>query len=257
MTHTGIDTAARITAAQAAKIKAEGLSFVGRYLVPESYGKALTAKEADALRSAGLAILLCWETTASRVKGGAAAGAADGDAARRCAEQLGVDPGAVIYFAADYDVPTADLASVEAYLRTAAYNTEQFEVGLYGGERVVSAMSAAGACHRFWQCCAWSNQFLPVASVRQFAWQGDARAKAVAKACGLVAVDLNAADSLAGLWLPHDAAEPEPWYAGAMAWAAAKGLMNDGRPNDGVTRGELATVLMRYDEKRFSGLLED
>ena len=36
-----------------------------------------------------------------------------------------------------------------------------------------------------------------------------------------------------------------PWYAEAMAWVKARGIMNDGRPNDNVTRAELATILYR------------
>ena len=50
-----------------------------------------------------------------------------------------------------------------------------------------------------------------------------------------------------------------PWYADAMEWAANNGLIRDGRPNDTVTRAELATVLYRIygpeDEKKSSGLL--
>ena len=40
----------------------------------------------------------------------------------------------------------------------------------------------------------------------------------------------------------------QPWYAEAMAWAKDAGLIQDGRPNDSVTRAELATVLQRYDK---------
>lgn len=36
-----------------------------------------------------------------------------------------------------------------------------------------------------------------------------------------------------------------PWYAGAMAWAKEQGYIRDGRPDDPVTRAELATVLYR------------
>lgn len=54
---------------------------------------------------------------------------------------------------------------------------------------------------------------------------------------------------------------PAPWYTEAMAWAKARGLINDGRPNDPVTRAELATVLYRIfgpeDNKKDSGLLSD
>ena len=84
MMYTGIDTAARINATQAAKIKAQGISFVGRYLVPESYGKALTAEEADVLREAGLAILLCWEIGGEDMRQGAVKGAEHGARACRC-----------------------------------------------------------------------------------------------------------------------------------------------------------------------------
>jgi hypothetical protein len=44
-----------------------------------------------------------------------------------------------------------------------------------------------------------------------------------------------------------------------MAWAERQGLLRDGRPNDPVTRAELATVLYRIygpeDDKKDSGLL--
>ena len=48
---------------------------------------------------------------------------------------------------------------------------------------------------------------------------------------------------------PRPTTSPQPWYAEAMAWAAENGLINDGRPNDPVTRAELATVLQRFDKR--------
>lgn len=52
------------------------------------------------------------------------------------------------------------------------------------------------------------------------------------------------------------------WYDTAMSWVQHHGIMNDGRPNDTVTRAELATMLMRYhalfgeeDNRQDSGLL--
>jgi hypothetical protein len=51
------------------------------------------------------------------------------------------------------------------------------------------------------------------------------------------------------------------WYDEAMGWAKAQGLIRDGRPNDPVTRAELATVLYRLygpeDSKEHSGLLSE
>ena len=238
MSYQGIDTAANITAEQARKLAANGVSFAARYLAP---GKTLTAQEVKNLREAGLAIMLCWETTANRIKGGAAAGAYDGDAARRAAEKLGIPAGTVIFFACDYNAPAEDFAAIEAYLRTAKYNVEPYGVGLYGPEQVVAEMSARGACYYYWQCVAWSNQFLPCADVRQYAWQGDVRAMDMAKKCGIGAVDLDSAETLAGMWLPPEAPEVDPWYKHQMEWAKENGLIMDGRPNDYVTRAELAT----------------
>lgn len=243
----GIDTAARITAAQAVKLRQSGVEFVARYLAP---GKALTAAEVADLRDAGLAIMLCWETTANRIKGGATAGAADAMAARQAAEALGVPAGTVIFFACDYDAPSSDFASIEAYLRTATYNIEQYGAGLYGPERVIAAMSERGACFYYWQCVAWSNQFLPVADVRQYAWQGDARAKAMAAACGISAVDLDSAETLAGMWLPPAHPEPEkPWYDETMAWAREEGICDGTRPEDPATRAEVAQMIRNYNRR--------
>ena len=43
--------------------------------------------------------------------------------------------------------------------------------------------------------------------------------------------------------------EPEThWYDEAMKWVPNNGIMMDGRPNDPVTRAELATMLMRYND---------
>lgn len=264
----GIDTAARITAPQAAKLRANGVSFAVRYIGPESWGKTITAEEIRTLRDDGLAIMLCFESTANRMKGGARAGAEDAVTARNCALALGIPAGTVIFFACDYDAPSSDYASIEAYLRAAAMNIDQYGVGLYGGERTVSAMSERGACFYFWQCVAWSNQFLPVADVRQYAWQGDARAKAMAAACGIYAVDLDSAETLAGMWLPPVKPKPEPWYADTVRWAEKEGVISpvatieDARPEDPAMRAEVMQMIRNYnrrfdepDEKSASGLL--
>lgn len=278
MTYQGIDTAARLTAEQARKLRENGVSFVARYITP---GKSLDAAEITALRDAGLAIMFCWETTAERMKGGARAGAEDSERAQWYARKLGIPAGCVIFFAADYDVPAADFATVEAYLRAARANMDDYTVGLYGPEAVVAEMSRRGSCYYFWQCVAWSNQKLPVADVWQYAWQGAAEAKEMAAKCGILAVDMDSAETLAGMWLPpgtlvddgeggavyippNPAGHNDPvgetgpaWYETHMDWMERNGLMMDGRPNDAVTRAELAAVVHRLEEKRYSGLLED
>lgn len=43
--------------------------------------------------------------------------------------------------------------------------------------------------------------------------------------------------------------QPITWEADAMDWVKQKGLINDGKPKAYVTRGQLATILQRYDKK--------
>ena len=48
---------------------------------------------------------------------------------------------------------------------------------------------------------------------------------------------------------PQSGAAAQPWYAEAMAWAKANGIINDGRPNDSLTRAEMATIMQRMDKR--------
>lgn len=269
MTYEGIDTAARLTAAQAQILRENGVSFVGRYLVPETLWKALTAKEAADIRAAGLALMLCWELGGEDLRGGAIKGAEHGARARQIAEAMGVPCGTIIYFAVDYNAPVSAFPLIEQYMIAAQTALGvKYVAGLYGHERIVEYLAQRGTVKKFWQCVAWSNVFSSYATVRQYAWQGDERSKAVQKLIG-VAVDLDATETLAGMWMPQTeyaddgdtVIEPQPWYAEAMAWAKDAGLIQDGRPNDPVTRAELATVLFRMfgpeDNKSVSGLLTE
>lgn len=262
MTYQGIDTAARITAAQAKKMRENGVRFAGRYLGPVSWGKTITKSEAELLLGEGVAILLCYESVAERMRGGAAAGAEDGQLVAYHAQQLGVPAGTAIFFACDYNAPQGDLILCENYVKAAqAALGGVYEAGVYGPEKVVSFLSDRGSCFKFWQCVAWSNQFLPVANVRQYAWQGDARAIDMAKRLGIMAVDLDAGEDLRGLWRPKT--EKEPWYADTMRWAEKEGICDGTRPEDYATRAEVAQMFRNYnrrfeaeDYKARSGLLE-
>lgn len=224
----GIDTAAKFTIDYTAKLAAAviqpGVRFVGRYLVPESYGKALTADEAQRIRATGAAILLCWEIEAARVKKGEATGAADAARAQKLAMGMGVPAGTTIYFAADYDAAIADYDAIEAYLRGARKNIEQYTVGLYGKYALVEEMAKRNACTRFWQCCAWSYGKLSAhANVYQYQWSGGADAERMAELIG-VAVDLNVtADiSKAGLWMPQSTEKPTSGSDSAASSPAAQ-----------------------------------
>lgn len=209
----GIDTATPITAAVAAKFAGAGVHYVGRYLVPQTGGtkwKALTAAEAQRIRAAGAAILLCWEIEAERVKKGAETGAEDAARAQKLAKEMGVPAGTAIYFAADYDAAIADYNAIEAYLRGARRNIEQYSVGLYGKYALVEEMAKRNACTHFWQCCAWSYGKLSAhANVYQYEWSGGTDALKMADKLG-VSVDLNVSADLtkAGLWMPKSSEKP-------------------------------------------------
>ena len=246
----GIDTAARITAAQAAKIKAQGISFVGRYLVPESYGKALTDKEAAVLHGAGLAILLCWELGGEDMRQGAVKGAEHGARARRIAESMGIPSGTTIYFAADYDVPTKDLIYCGQYLNAAKAALGKYQVGAYGGERLISFLAESGMNIDLWQCVAWTNQFHDAATVIQYAWQGSSDAQAMAAKIG-VAVDLDSCEDMrrAGMWMPTAEPAIEPWYADTMRWAQKEGICDGSRPTEYATRAEVAQMIKNYNRR--------
>ena len=256
MTYQGIDTAARISAESARVLRDSGISFVGRYLVPTSMSKALTAKEAATIRDAGMAILLCWELEANAIRQGPQRGTQDGQRAKKCADALGVPAGTCIYFACDYNIPYGDLEPAEKYLKAAQTALGgKYVAGMYGPQKLMAFLSDRNVCRHLWQCVAWSSFFHDSVSIRQYEWQGGTNAKALASKVGFD-VDLDDCADLtaAGLWMP-DAAKP--WYAEDMAWMEKHGLMLDGRPDDNLTRAELAAVVHRLEERRYSGLLEN
>ena len=279
MTYQGVDTVHRFTAEDAKKAE-NGVSFVGRYLVPSGMGKDLTKEEADNLRGAGLAVLLCWEIGAYAVQKGAAQGTKDGARARALAESFGIPAGTTIYFACDYNIPTTDLIMAEQYILAAQTALGKYEAGAYGPLRLVEFLHDRGSCKKFWQCVAWSAYFSGDAQTWQYQWSGSPDALDMAAKLGF-SVDLDTCDDLqkAGMWMPWDEyadgdgtiietgkpaqgntssgadAPPSPqgegtgmWYDKAMAWGEATGIMKDGRPNDTATRAEIITMLMRYHQ---------
>lgn len=249
MTYLGVDSAASISASAAKILRENGISFVGRYLVPPGMHKDLKAEEIKAIHDAGLAILLCWEIGAEDVKGGAERGSKDGGRAKALAEGFGVPAGTTIFFACDYCPVQGDYPAIEAYLRAAQAACRPYVAGLYGPAKIVDYIAERGACGKFWQCIAWSEgKISQHMNVYQYQWSGGAVSKAMQAKIG-VPVDMNRSEDLkaAGLWMPKTPTPEPAWYDSAMAWAEKFGLIKDGRPNDPVTRAELATMLMRYD----------
>lgn len=274
MTYLGIDTVHRFTAADAKNAAANGVSFVGRYLVPAGMNKDLTKEEATALRNAGLAILLCWEIGAGDIKGGAARGASDGSRAKALAKEFGVPECTTIFFACDYCPVQADYPAIEAYLKAAQAACSPYVAGLYGCAKIVDHIAEKGICKRFWQCVAWSEgRISKYTNVYQYQWSGGPESRAMAAKLGF-SVDMNRSEDLrrAGLWMPgyasyddgdgtilepsKPAQKPAMWYDEAMEWVKNSGLINDGRPADNVTRAELAIVLQRFDKRMDAKILE-
>ena len=246
----GTDSAARVSSYAARILKENGISFVGRYLVPPGMWKDITAEEIKGLHDAGLAILLCWEIEANAVRLGAERGAKDGARAKELALSLGVPSGTTIFFACDYHPSESERPLIELYIQAAQAACYPYEAGLYGPADIIDYLGARGTCRKFWQCVAWSSgKVSPYLNVYQYQWQGGPEAKAIAAKVGFD-VDVNSCEDMekAGLWLPPS---DHHWYDTAMNWAEENGLMMDGRPNDSITRAELATVLMRYDTMRF------
>lgn len=268
----GIDTAGRLTRETAEGLKALGYGFAGRYLVPEGYSKALTRAEAEDICKAGLSLLTVWETSADRVKGGAAAGAVDGARALACARALDMPSDGIIYFAVDYNAASTEMGIIEAYLRAARAQTEQYEIGVYGSFAVIEEMARRDVCKGYWQCVAWSGGKKSSAlKVYQAEW---------GKTAAGISVDINECDDMAaaGIWTYEEDRDmknteesyeefkafmaryeserrslpPDEYAVGSCKKAISSGIFMDGDGNGSLDyphapckRQELAAVLDR------------
>lgn len=168
MIREGIDTASS-TIGHLDALKRSGVRFVCRYIAPpgQSYDwKRVSKAEADAIKKAGLGLVLVFESSADRALGGAAAGRADGAFALAALADLGLHDSPV-YFAVDFDVTDAQAGAVSAYIGGAASIIGRGRAGVYGGLRAVQA--AGTACRYAWQTYAWSGgQWMPHAQLRQY-----------------------------------------------------------------------------------------
>lgn len=150
-----------------AALKAAGCSVVIRYTTWSGWGKSLTPTEADELHAAGIPVAANFESTADRMKGGAAAGHADALEARGHLGDDHMPTGLKIWFSADWDVQQGEVSLVLDYLHAAADALGSKDlVGLYGGLRAVKAAADSG--FGIWQTIAWSGgQWDPRAVARQ------------------------------------------------------------------------------------------
>jgi hypothetical protein len=131
-----------------------GYRYLVRYLAPADAKydwKRVTSAERDEAWSIGFAMLLVWESYATRALEGTAAGMADARDAASQATALGYPPDVPIFFACDTDA-SADAA--RPYFRGVA--SVRPCAGAYGGIRVVDPVLSEGTVRYGWQACAWS-----------------------------------------------------------------------------------------------------
>jgi peptidoglycan hydrolase-like protein with peptidoglycan-binding domain len=145
---TAVDTVTQVTAARAATLTAAGYSVVGRYLTNvegSGFDKKLKPGEPADIIAAGLRFFPIFQTYADSASFFTRSqGYADGQAAHDAALGHGIDAGAVIYFAVDYDATPAEVDArivpyflgVEAGLRARG---RRYPHGVYGARDV---------CHR-------------------------------------------------------------------------------------------------------------
>lgn len=216
-------------------VKAQGYTFVIRYLAQQGGGKVITPQEAAQIRAHGLALVLVYEQGAGRAREGRAAGKSDALTALAQARRLGFPESRPVYFAVDEDVQERDLPRVDAYLRGAAEAMGGSRVGVYGSYRVIEHCAATHSASFFWQTAAWSHGLVSshahLLQTRTEQLLGGAR------------IDLDtslAADF--GAWTPPAA----PALSTAQQWAVEQGIFNQPVTWDApVDYNTLAWALMK------------
>ncbi|WP_018544967.1 glycoside hydrolase domain-containing protein [Streptomyces sp. LaPpAH-108] len=148
------DGVTKITAARAAALKAEGVKYIGRYLINATggkpYEKEIQAGELQTIAENGLRCFPIWQTYGRDASGYSyPSGSADGLAAIAAAQRHGFKNGARIFFAVDFDAYDYEVTdSVLPYFKgvqdaLAMYNNP-YRVGVYGPRNVCIRVSEAG-----------------------------------------------------------------------------------------------------------------
>jgi hypothetical protein len=138
-----------------AKMKAAGITHVGRYQGIGGSWKHLTLAEAKDYKANGIDIFTIMEAGTSRVKDGFEAGIADAILTRKAMLSCGAPVGAFVWACCDYEAPLSDCPAIIQYLKGAETVFGKGRVGLYGGR--VACQQAQEAGFRIWQTHAWSG----------------------------------------------------------------------------------------------------
>jgi peptidoglycan hydrolase-like protein with peptidoglycan-binding domain len=147
---TAADTITEVNAARATTLTSNGYRLIGRYLTNvegSGFDKKLTPAEPAVLFANGIKLFPIFQTYADTASFFTRAqGYADALDAHDAALAFGIDPGAVIYFAVDYDAVDTEITSgivpyflgVEAGLRDRG---RRYAHGVYGARNVCTRLS--------------------------------------------------------------------------------------------------------------------
>ena len=150
------------------QLAGDGYQFAARYLSYTGVGKNLSAGEADALRAAGVDVVVVWEQNANDALQGYQRGVSDAQTADAQAHADGMPDGRPIYFAVDFDASPNDQGALDAYFDGVASVLGHDRTGAYGGYYVIQRLFDNGKINYGWQTYAWSGgQWDPRAQLRQ------------------------------------------------------------------------------------------
>ena len=137
-------------------LKANGVSFVCRYLCWLPNSKVIGRAEYQSLIGSGIYVVLNWEFTANAMLNGYQEGVSHATESNRQCAALGA-PTAPVYFSADFDATPAQQAGINSYLDGCAHVLGKGRVGVYGSYWVVKRALDGGHCTFGWQTYAWSG----------------------------------------------------------------------------------------------------
>ena len=153
----GIDCATKLTDSVAARLRSNGIQYVGRYL-GDSW-KSMSKMEADAIIGAGLQIVSIWETNPTKAAYFTEVqGNLDAIKASSFAAAIAQKEGSAIYFAVDYDAQASDMDAILNYFLGVRNGIERsYQVGVYGSYSVLKTLFQHQAVDYFWQTTSWSR----------------------------------------------------------------------------------------------------
>lgn len=191
------------------EVKADGFVFVARYVCAVVGTKVITKAEADAIKAAGLGLVLVYEQYERRPLEGRIAGSQDAIVALAQSIAAGFPKDRPIYFAVDFDARPADQPAIDEYLRGAAEILGLARVGVYGGVNLIDRCFASGTASFYWQTGAWSygKESTHAHFVQMTAQNGTI--------VGGVKVDINETrqPDWGAAWMPTPIAKPAPTKA--------------------------------------------